>query len=116
METETVEKQRENNVGGVTGKGFLPGQSGNPNGRPKGQSITARLRALLEKGEINGQPIKDGKQVADVLAETILKGALKGDFRFAREILERTEGKVIERVQVEDVRKAYDVENSPDDL
>jgi hypothetical protein len=38
----TVEEQRENNVGGVTWKGFLPGQSGNPGGRPAGRSVSAR--------------------------------------------------------------------------
>lgn len=34
--------QQESNgkmLGGITGKGFKPGQSGNPNGRPKGQSL-----------------------------------------------------------------------------
>lgn len=39
----------ENNVeqprlGGITGKGFMPGQSGNPTGRPRG---SAKLRELL---------------------------------------------------------------------
>jgi hypothetical protein len=29
-------------VGGVTGAGFLPGQSGNPGGRPKGSAAVAR--------------------------------------------------------------------------
>ena len=39
----TTAKQR---AGGVTGKGFLPGKSGNPGGRPKGVDA---LRAELEK-------------------------------------------------------------------
>lgn len=34
--------------GGVTGKGFLPGQSGNPNGRPKTKPLTSRYAAVLE--------------------------------------------------------------------
>lgn len=46
-------KQRGTNgklIGGVTGKGFMPGQCGNPNGRPKrteafGQTIRAWLDA-----------------------------------------------------------------------
>jgi hypothetical protein len=32
-------------LGGATGKGFVPGQSGNPGGRPKG---SVKLRELLE--------------------------------------------------------------------
>ena len=36
----TTEKQR----GGVTGRGFLPGQSGNPGGRPKGFAVCIKER------------------------------------------------------------------------
>src|SRR3972149_11230009 len=48
--------------GGVTGKGFLPGQSGNPKGRPRGSGITDRLRALAEgdPGKIRGILVKGG--------------------------------------------------------
>ncbi len=35
--------------GGVTGKGFMPGQSGNPGGRPKG--LAANIREATSNGE-----------------------------------------------------------------
>lgn len=74
----------------------MPGVSGNPGGRPPGRSVSARLRDLLEKGEIGGKPLKDGKQVADLLTEVILREALNGDYRFVEMVLNRTEGKVVE--------------------
>jgi hypothetical protein len=41
----TTEKQ----LGGVTGKGFMPGQSGNPAGRPKGSiSPITRVKQIFE--------------------------------------------------------------------
>jgi hypothetical protein len=43
---ESTEKQ----LGGCTGKGFLPGQCGNPAGHPKGQpNMKQRFLAALEK-------------------------------------------------------------------
>ena len=87
-----VDKQRNNNgrrLGGVTGKGFLPGRSGNLKGRPKGSSITARLLKILEND--------DGK-VAEAIAQVIIREALKGRFRFIKEILDRVDGKVPYRI------------------
>jgi hypothetical protein len=53
------EEQRAKNVpttarmpkkaGGWSGNGFLPGRPGNPGGRPKGTSITAVLREMLDE-------------------------------------------------------------------
>lgn len=74
---------------------FPPGQSGNPGGKPVGaRSVSSRLRELLESNTINGKPIRDGKQVADLVTEVIMAHALKGDFRFMDLLLNRTEGKV----------------------
>lgn len=69
---------------------FKPGQSGNPNGRPKGSSITPRLKRIIE--ENNGE-------IADALVKSAIKNALKGDFRFWNAIMERVEGKVADRIQ-----------------
>jgi len=51
----------------------------------------ARLRELLDRRDLNGKPIRDGKQAADLVSETILKGALNGDFRFVQFLVDRTE-------------------------
>jgi len=71
---------------------FKPGQSGNPKGRPKGSGITDRLKKLLEK--------EDGK-IADALAQSIISAALRGDYRFVKEILDRVEGKVTDKLDID---------------
>ena len=89
-----VEEQPKNNLGGATGKGWLPGQSGNPGGRPRGKSITAKLRKILDS------EYTDGKTVADHIVDTIVKEVLdpSGKYGFntplLKELLDRTEGKV----------------------
>lgn len=55
--------------------------------------MTARLRDLLDAVELGGKPLPDGKQVADLLAEVLVKNALKGDHRFVATILDRVEGR-----------------------
>ena len=73
---------------------FQKGRSGNPGGRPKGRSITAALRRLAETDH-------NGKPIAEVLAEVMMKQALSGHYNFAREIVERLDGKVPDKAEVE---------------
>jgi Family of unknown function (DUF5681) len=73
---------------------WTKGKSGNPGGRPKGKSVTAALRALAES-EHNGRP------VAELLAEQLMKQALSGKFPFAKEVLERLDGKVADTHKLE---------------
>lgn len=71
---------------------FKPGQSGNPGGRPKGTSITAILnRKLEELGD-------DGKSRAEKIAEVIVREAESGDYKFVDMLLQRTEGKIPDKV------------------
>ena len=74
---------------------FKPGAewTGHRNGRSKGRTVTARLRDLLDSHKIDGKPLPRSKCVADLVAEIIIKWALKGDRRFIDMVLDRTEGK-----------------------
>ena len=69
---------------------FAPGQSGNPGGRPRGQSITAKLRTLLD----NPNASEPGKSNLDKLAEVVLEKALEGDLGFAKMVWERVDGRI----------------------
>ena len=78
---------------------FEPGQSGNPNGRPIGRkSITAMLQELMSKEitikDLNG--VKHRTSVAGAISVKLAHMALNGDVRAAKEILDRTDGKVLE--------------------
>ena len=71
---------------------FQPGRSGNPGGKPKGRSVTSRLRELLEEPSLAKG--REGKVILDRIAEQIVRRCLKGDYRFVETLLDRTEGKV----------------------
>jgi len=67
------------------------GQSGNPKGRPKNKPITAAIKAMLDKD--------DGKAL-DAIAAVAVREALKGDFRYTKEIIDRVEGKALETLNI----------------
>jgi hypothetical protein len=92
--SKTTGKQREKRVGGVTGKGFRPGVSGNPNGRPRTAKFSEAARRLAE--EIG----QNGKTGAEQLAEHCFRCALKGSARHAELFLAYTEGKPKQGVEL----------------
>ena len=87
---------------------WKPGESGNPKGRPKGTGLADRLRAILEK---------DDGRVADALVASATKAALKGDFRFWKEIVDRVDGPIKQRVEAEvrQIRVVYEDMEPPED-
>jgi hypothetical protein len=79
-------------VGGVTGRGFRKGQSGNPGGRPKNaDSPTAELRRVLQLIDE-----ATGKRNSTRVAEMLLAAALKGNVEAIRYIFDRVDGKPLE--------------------
>jgi hypothetical protein len=68
-----------------------PGVSGNPNGRPV-HVVSVRHRQLLQ---CRNFPKGKKKTHGDLIAETIIRAALDGDWRFIELLLDRTEGKMM---------------------
>ena len=90
--------------GGITGKGFKKGQSGNPNGRPKGvQSIPDILRKI---GEEEGTKSGDLTKLQYVMRK-VFDFAVEGRPWAVQFIADRTEGKAVERYS--DVSNLEDV-------
>lgn len=72
-------------LGGCTGRGFMPGQSGNPAGRPKGPSLTRLLREALDA---------DDGAAADAIVQRIIASAKGGNFKYIKLIFDRIDGPV----------------------
>ena len=93
-----------------TNKDFIdnqwkPGQSGNPGGRPKGKSITAELRKLIDRGD-----------TAEELADILYRMGRK-DLAALKELLDRTDGKVTDVHKFEGdipVSIVYKIKESPE--
>ena len=97
---ENNSKQRGNKlVGGVTGHGFLPGQSGNPKGRPHTKGLLNALRSKVAEIDTKGRTIES------LLVEVLVHEALDGKNRLAAVeiILDRLEGRSRQRLEVADV-------------
>jgi Family of unknown function (DUF5681) len=79
-------------LGGCTGKGWMPGKSGNPSGRPKNKLISEAYRKMLEC-EVPNDP--QGRTYAELIADRMVAEAVKGRNKVnaASEIADRTEGK-----------------------
>jgi hypothetical protein len=87
--------------GGVTGAGFLPGQSGNPKGRPPTKGLLAALKEAV--AEVS----PDGRTIEQVLVDELIEQALRGRRRLVAiaEIFDRLEGKPRQSLDLNDVTK-----------
>ena len=71
---------------------FKKGQSGNPGGRPRGQSLTAELRKRLDAD--------DGKE-RKLVIESIVEGIKDGDSGLANLVFDRIDGRLADRMTIE---------------
>jgi len=93
-------KQRK--PGGVTGKGFRPGKSGNPKGRPRTRGLLTALRATL--GEVR----KDGRTIEQALVDALIGQAFRGRSKLSalQTIFDRLEGRPKMQLDFNDVTAA----------
>ncbi len=85
----SAEKQQEEPEKRLPGRPFKPGQSGNPNGRPRGsKSITSLVYERLQEKDP-----ATGKTNIEMMIQQILKNALIGDMDFIKLIWNYIDGK-----------------------
>jgi hypothetical protein len=90
--SELVAINEQNNgkmLGGITGKGFMPGQSGNPSGRPK-KHLTEAMRRKLD----------NDPERAERIAEQMLTQAEHGDVQSFDRVRDSIEGKPAQSVNI----------------
>jgi phage I-like protein len=76
----------------VIGRPFQPGQSGNPNGRPKSKPFKEALqRALNAAG--------DDRDMLEAVATALVGKAMMGDVPAIKELADRMDGKVTQPIE-----------------
>lgn len=75
----------------VIGRPFQPGQSGNPNGRPKSKPFKEALQKALKASESNPELLLN-------VALALVTKAQDGDVAAIREIADRLDGKVTQPI------------------
>lgn len=77
------------------GKPFQPGQSGNPNGRPKSKPFREALDRAIKSANEAGE---EGLSLDDI-AKALLVKAKTGDVPAIKELAERYDGKVAQAIE-----------------
>ncbi len=72
------------------GRPFQPGQSGNPNGRPKSRPFKEAIDRAIKIASAE----TDGKDILDQIALALVTKAMTGDVPALKEFADRLDGKV----------------------
>lgn len=75
----------------MVGRPFQPGQSGNPNGRPKSKPFREAIQRALEEAG-------DDKKALQAVAAALVGKAMMGDVPAIKEIADRIDGKVTQPI------------------
>jgi hypothetical protein len=94
-----LKQRKQKQLGGITGAGFLPGQSGNPKGRPHTKGLLNALRSKVAEVDTKGRTIES------LLVEVLVNEALdcKNRLPAVEIIFDRLEGRSRQRLEVADV-------------
>ncbi len=103
----TTRDDERKNLGGVTGKGFMPGKSGNPSGRPKGSVKVSSCYERSLARPFPGDPL--GRTYAQVIADKAVELAAEGRIDAIKEVTDRTKGRSKQTIDVNrsDLRREY---------
>jgi len=97
---------------------YVPGQSGNPAGRPKGaRSRSTIVREWLEvqervTNEITG--LDETLQQQDIMTLALIKKARAGDVNAYKELMDSAHGKIVEKID-HNMKKVFLIEKDSDE-
>ena len=91
-----------------------PGQSGNPQGRPKGRTLTERIRQAIERPVVrDGKPILDAEgqalTYADLIVQRVIRDAAGGQAWAWQEIGDRLDPKAKRVEFTEEITEAVPI-------
>jgi hypothetical protein len=99
VENNVKQRSAGKRLGGASGKGFLPGRSGNPGGRPRTSGLIDAIRTkVFEIGA-------DGRTIAEQIAQMLVDESLRGKHRVAAAtlILDRLEGRPPQQLNLNNI-------------